>query len=138
MTTPASIRALNWKQLLALLGIIVLMPVVMVLAIPALLGFLAFIFIVLLIACIVVPFENHGRRKVANAFPCTRCGQLLGEKSVRLAEKEFRKHLKELRRRYPFAKFRIVQTCHAICAMCGMRHSYLPKERIFVPETRNA
>jgi hypothetical protein len=138
MSTPVSIRALNWKQLLALLGIIVLLPVAMVLAIPALVGFLALIFILAPIGLIGVAFHNHRKRKVAKAFPCLRCDQLLGAKSVRLADKAFRKHLKELRHRYPFAKFRIRHSCHAICATCGMRYSYRPKERTFVPETGNA
>lgn len=137
MSTPVSIRALNWKQLLALLGIIVLLPVAMVLAIPALVGFLALIFILAPIACIVVPFKNHRKRKVAKAFQCLGCGQFLGAKSVRLANREFRKRMKKALRQIRWSRpsrIRMLQTCHAICATCEMRYSYLPEERTFVAE----
>ena len=81
---------------------------------------------------------DRRKRRAAEAFRCTQCGKLLGAKSVRLADEESRKHFEEMRDRYPLARFRIVKTCHALCATCGMRYSYLPKERTFVPEMKHA
>jgi hypothetical protein len=84
---------------------------------------------------VVVALENRRRRKAARSFSCVRCGKLLGAESVELPDEAWREHMSELRRLHPFTKFRVVQTCHAICPACGARYTYYQAERTFALET---
>jgi hypothetical protein len=81
--------------------------------------------------------DNRRKRKAAAAFHCLTCGRVLGVESVRIADSEFRKHMEELRRSNPFAKFRVVRTCDAICPACGTRYAFREEERTFILEARH-
>jgi hypothetical protein len=84
---------------------------------------------------LVAAVEKRRRRKAARSFPCVRCGRLLGPESVDLADKAWREHVQELLRLHPYTKFRLLQTCHAICPACGTRYTYRETERTFAVET---
>jgi len=43
--------------------------------------------------------------------------------------------MRELQRKHPGVRFRIVWTVHAICPKCGTHYTYLESERTFVVET---
>jgi hypothetical protein len=83
-------------------------------------------------ALVIAAVNKHRRRKVAQAFVCVRCREVLGPKSLEPADDEWRKDMKELRRKYPHLKIRVVRTCHAICPTCGTRYTFRDKERTFV------
>ena len=71
-------------------------------------------------------------RRAANAFACLTCGRMLGIEALRRADKYFADYMRELRRKHPGARFRIVRTVHAICPTCGTHYTYLESERTFV------
>jgi len=101
---------------LMVVGVIVLLPVI----IPA--------------ALILDALNNLRKRQVAASFKCLTCGQVLDIPSLHLADHEWSKKLKDLHQAYPFTRFRMLRTCHAICAACGTPYTFRQKERTFVLE----
>jgi hypothetical protein len=84
---------------------------------------------------VVMAIEKRRKRNAAAFFACVKCHAVLGLASLRLADDECRRHMDELRRKHPFSRFRVVRTCHAICANCGARYTFREKERTFELES---
>ena len=82
----------------------------------------------------VVTADKRRKQRAAAAFRCLTCGNPLGKASVQLADNEFRAYVKELLRTHPDVKFRIVQSCQAICPTCGTRYSFQSEEQTFTVE----
>jgi hypothetical protein len=95
---------------------------------------IAFLPALIPVAVVMAAVDGRRKRKAAASFHCLGCERLLGTRSVPLADADFRRRMKELRRAHPFAVFRIVRTCHAICPACGRRYTFRERERDFVLE----
>jgi len=110
-------------------------------------GLLIAVFVLLLpialpLALIII-WIHHRRsfnalRVSAKATLCTKCGNILGSESLRLADAEWKKHVRTLMAKYPFVRFRIARTLHAICSHCGARYTYFEKTKTFAPEDISA
>src|SRR2546423_4243171 len=90
---------------------------------------------------VVIAVDKRRKQRSAAFFLCLTCGKLLGKASVQLAHDEFRAYVKELLRTHPGVKFRIVQSCHAICPTCGIRYRFQSEEQTFTvepPQERHA
>jgi hypothetical protein len=71
-------------------------------------------------------------RATACVFACLSCGGILGLESIRLADAAWDEHIRELRAKHPSIRFRLVRHLHAICPRCGVRYTFLERERTFV------
>jgi hypothetical protein len=76
-------------------------------------------------------FHIHRLRSAASRFACSGCGQVLGKEAIRLADREWAKHMHEMSVRFPGARFRVVRDVHAICPKCGKQYRFLEKSRTF-------
>ena len=83
------------------------------------------------VALVYVLLHDRRVRRVAESFRCVTCGSALGAAAVRRADKEWKTHVAELRRRQPWAVFRLARTVHAICLACGTHYTWLEDERTF-------
>src|SRR5690242_16298179 len=100
-------RLPKWLVPFLLVGLILLLPLV----VPIML--------------VVLTIEKRRLRTVARSFACVNCHSLLGLESLRLADKEWREHLEEMRRRLGWdVRLRILRTLHAICSKCGTRYTF--------------
>ena len=77
--------------------------------------------------------EQRAMRKLARRTACGRCGALLGEDALALADELWLRHLHTLRRD-PDVKYRIVRELDAVCRACGQRHRYLREHKRFEPQ----
>ncbi|GGH08301.1 hypothetical protein [Silvibacterium dinghuense] len=71
-------------------------------------------------------------REAARQSRCVRCGALLGEEALALADAEWAKMRDELDRSHFYRRYRMVRTWRAICPGCGARYSYQEATRAFV------
>jgi predicted RNA-binding Zn-ribbon protein involved in translation (DUF1610 family) len=71
-------------------------------------------------------------RAAANRFKCVGCGQILGRKSIELADDEWARHMRELMDRNPGVRLRVVRNLHAICPNCGKQYQFDEKTRTFI------
>jgi predicted RNA-binding Zn-ribbon protein involved in translation (DUF1610 family) len=78
--------------------------------------------------------RKHRLRRAANAFACVACGRILGPGALARADKAWAEHVRELMRRNPGVRFRLVRTVHAICPDCGTHYTFREHERTFVRE----
>lgn len=77
--------------------------------------------------------DQRRMRALAKIFECKRCGQILGDRSISLADEKWAEILKTVHRADPVAiRYRIVRTLHAICTQCDMRYQYMEKTKTFV------
>jgi hypothetical protein len=87
------------------------------------------------IVFLVVPFVVRRYRKrlefAACAFRCRSCGGILGLESLRLADNAWRAYFQ--RRLEEHYRVRVVRHLHAICPACGVRYTFVERERTFVP-----
>lgn len=98
-------------------------------------GVVLFLPLIIPIFLVWTAVEVRRKRKAAASFACVTCGQILGAVAIQIADNEWREHVKELRRTHPFAKFRLVRTCDAICATCSTRYTFRDGDRTFVLES---
>ena len=76
-------------------------------------------------------------RKAAESFRCSTCGSVLGAAAVRRADEEWEAYVRELMRKNPGVKFRLVRTVHAICVSCGTPYKYVENECSFEVQRRD-
>jgi len=76
-------------------------------------------------------------RKAAESFRCSTCGSVLGAAAVRRADEEWEAYVRELMRKNPGVKFRMVRNVHAICSTCGTPYKYVENESTFVVQSRD-
>ena len=92
-----------------------------------------------LLSPIIVPYfliENaiadRRRKREADNFRCAQCGTVLGRTSIATADEYWRDHARELHKRFPGSRFRLVRNVWAICSECGARYNYCTKDRAYV------
>jgi len=98
--------------------------------------FLLICFVVLAPLLVPTAFILHGiylrrLRASADLFKCIGCGQILGRKSIELADDEWARRMRELMDRQPGRRLRIVRNLHAICRNCGKQYQFDEKTRTF-------
>ena len=71
-------------------------------------------------------------RGAADQFKCEGCGQILGRRSIQLADEEWTRRMQEFMNRSPGVKTRVVRNLHAICSRCGRQYQFVEKIRTFV------
>ena len=84
--------------------------------------------------------EHRRMRAVARQFKCEKCGHLLGDGSIALADRKFAEHVAELRNAAgPDARLRhrIVRSIHAVCTHCDTAYRYIDKSKTFVSSSSN-
>lgn len=93
--------------------------------------------ILLPIAIVFGTVGDRQKRKVADRFPCTNCGHIIGSQAIDLANIKQRAAIDRLQREYPKLKSRLPpRTIHAICTRCGTNFKYLEKDKIFKVERK--
>ncbi len=77
-------------------------------------------------------FADRCRKRDAENFCCAQCGNVLGRASIAKADEYWREHVRDLHKRFPGSRFRLVRNVWAICTECGARYSYRTKDRTYV------
>jgi hypothetical protein len=77
-------------------------------------------------------FADRRRKRDAENFRCAQCGSFLGRASIAKADEYWREHVRELHKRFPGSRFRLVRKVWAICTECGARYNYRTKDRTYV------
>ena len=115
-------RAGRFKTIVIVIGCVIAVPVI----VPY--------------ALITDAFADRRRKRDADNFCCTRCGNILGQASIEKADDYWRQHVRELHKRFPGARLRLVRDVWAICAMCGARYNYRTKDKTYIlkPDHNNA
>jgi hypothetical protein len=108
---------------LIFVGSVVLLPPLLPLLIPVLL--------------VKVAVDGHRVRRAARSFACVRCGALLGNVAVRLANRTWFAEERAAARRLPWGTFGRAKprTLHAMCPACATRYTFVPVERTFEVES---
>jgi hypothetical protein len=75
-------------------------------------------------------------RLAAEAFRCSTCGSTLGTAAVRRADEQWEAYVRELVRKNPGIRLRMVRLVHAVCVSCGTPYKYDDQERTFVVQSR--
>src|SRR5262245_31241846 len=70
-------------------------------------------------------------RAAADQFKCFECGQILGRKSIELADGEWARRMREYTDQHPGIRIRVVRNLHAICPNCGRQYQFDEKTRSF-------
>ncbi len=99
----------------------------------------AFIIVFILLLPIIIPllpvlvyFDDRQKLKAADRFPCTNCGQILGQPALELADRKWHKLMSRMHSENPDIKFRPPdRTVHAICTRCNTRFTYSAQTKIF-------
>jgi hypothetical protein len=73
----------------------------------------------------IVHLADRQKRKSADRFPCSNCGNILGESGMELANIEWSEFVNRLQQDNPGIRFRMNRTIDAICVNCGSRFTYL-------------
>jgi ribosomal protein L34E len=76
-------------------------------------------------------------RKAAESFRCSTCGSILGAAAVRRADEVWEAYVRELMRKNPDVRFRLVRTVHAICLSCGTPFKSVENDRTFEVQRRD-
>ncbi|HKX30599.1 MAG TPA: hypothetical protein VJ302_23120 [Blastocatellia bacterium] len=71
-------------------------------------------------------------RAAANQFRCASCGQILGSRSIQLADEEWGRRMQEFMKLHPGVRLRMVRNLHAICPTCGKQYQFVEQIRTFV------
>ena len=74
---------------------------------------------------------DRRRRRDADNFHCIQCGNILGCISIAKADEHWREYVRELHRRFPGARLRLVRDVWAICAVCGASYNYRTKDKTY-------
>lgn len=91
-----------------------------------LIGLIAFV-------SLLVHLDQKKLRRAARRMPCVRCGALLGDAAVALADELWQKHMGTLQARNPRVTLRVVRTLFAACPQCGARYRFDEKAEAFSP-----
>jgi hypothetical protein len=94
-------------------------------------GFVIFLPLLLPFAGVLHGVYLRGLRAAADKFRCVDCDQILGRKSIQLADAEWSERMRELMNRFPGVRPRVVRNIHAICSICGTRYRFDEKARSF-------
>lgn len=115
-------RAGRFKSIVIVIGCMIALPVI----VPY--------------ALITAAFADRRRKRDADNFCCSQCGNILGQASIAKADDYWRQHVRELHKRFPGTRLRLVRDVWAICAMCGARYNYRTKDKTYIlnPEDNNA
>ncbi len=77
-------------------------------------------------------FEERQKRKIAERFSCTKCGNILGAISIDLADAEQHKFMQRLLHENPGIRIRpATRTVYAICSNCKTKFTYLKEDMLF-------
>jgi hypothetical protein len=107
-------RAGRFKTILVVIGFVIALPVI----VPYLL--------------IANTFDDRRRVRDADNFCCTQCGNILGQASITKANEYWLKHVRELHKRFPGARLRLIRDVWAICTECGAKYNYRTKDRTYI------
>ncbi len=115
-------RAGRFKSIVIVIGCVIALPVI----VPC--------------ALITEAFADRRRKRDADNFCCTQCGYILGQASIAKADDYWRQHVRELHKRFPGARLRLVRDVWAICAVCGANYNYRTKDKTYIlkPDDNNA
>ena len=94
-------------------------------------GFVIFLPLLLPVVCVLHGVYLRRLRAAADRFRCVDCGQILGRRSIQLADAEWTERMREMTNRFPGIRPRIVRNIHAICSMCGTSYRFDEKTRSF-------
>lgn len=77
-------------------------------------------------------------RALAHAYPCRKCGRLLGTGSLRMADEAWASYLAQVGHNSQggVIRYRLVKTIDAICPHCGTQYKFVPNDRSFTPVRR--
>ncbi len=107
-------RAGRFKTILIVIGCVIALPVI----VPY--------------ALIADAFADRRRTRDADNFCCTQCGNILGQASIAKADEYWRQHVRELHKRFPGARLRLIRDVWAICAVCGANYNYRIKDKTYI------
>ena len=107
-------RAGRFKTILIVIGCVIALPVI----IPY--------------ALIATAFADRRRKRDADNFCCTQCGNILGQAAITKADEDWRQHVRELHKRFAGARLRLIRNVWAICAVCGAEYNYRTKDKTYI------
>lgn len=94
-------------------------------------GFVIALPVIVPYALITNAFADRRRKRDADDFYCIQCGNILGQASIAKADEYWRGHVRELHKRFPGGRLRLVRDVWAICTACGARYNYRTKDKTF-------
>ena len=77
--------------------------------------------------------EHRALIQLARGFACKRCGALLSEQGVALADALWERHVQHVFEQKAAVKQRIVRNLDAVCVECGARYQYDHDRSTFAP-----
>jgi hypothetical protein len=84
------------------------------------------------IALVIGSSDERRKGKVADRFPCTNYGHIIGAPAIDLADIKQREQIDRLQHEHPDLKPRLtLRNIQAICTRCGTNFKYLEKDKIF-------
>lgn len=107
-------RKRRFKTILVVIGCVIALPVIL----PYIL--------------IADAFADRRRKRDADTFTCTQCGNVLGRASIAKANEIWREHVRELYKRFPGARIHLVLNVWDICSVYGAQYNYHERDRTYI------
>ncbi len=81
--------------------------------------------IIIIFLPVIIHVADRQKRKSADRFPCSNCGDILGNSALELADIEWNRFVSRLQQENPETRFRLNRTIDAICVHCGTQFTYI-------------
>ncbi len=86
-----------------------------------------------LVMCDII--RDRRQKRVAKVTPCSECGQLLGEDSLKKSAAFWQEEYRRMRLKYPHNRIHLRRWHDALCTQCGAAYAWLDKRREFSKRT---